>query len=850
MDYSKTALWKHSLGLEGSDEEASVEFLRSTFDSVRRNGSYLLDKIRRDFPNLTMHDITHVDSLWQVASIITGADFPINPLEGFVLGCAFVMHDAVLSYEAAGGQEVLRATDTWKDYYSDYKNNPNLTPEQQLYEADFKAIRLLHAAYAEELYTRLFYRDDGSSFYLIENESIRNRFGDLICRIAASHHWDIERIDELGVQFSVPSDFPHDWRINPIKLSCILRCADAGHIDSGRAPDYLLKILEIKGVSRDHWVFQNKLSQIDIDIEDESRAVIRSSIKFKEEDYSAWNVAYEAVCVLNKEITASNELLRKHKLKEFQVKAISGASSQESMCKYIETDGWKPCDASIHISNVEDLIRNLGGEKLYGTDNKLEIVLRELIQNSRDAIQARLELDPGIEGKITVSFKKDNGKVWVCVSDNGVGMSLRAIKEHFLNFGSSYWVSDLCKSECPGLASSGYKSIGKFGIGFYAVFMVSSEVFVETRRYNMSLDDSLIVKFPMGLTLHPIIADSKSSSTSISTVVRFSLDPDKCEWNETKTINNSVWGKPTFVVPYSAVLSNLTAGLDVDVYYSENENPVCVHRNITKMKLNTPEVARWLKDITYANYLPNKRCSDYIDNNYKRVKEIKNNNRIYGYAALNTCWGGDSPCFSIKTVGGLNDYTTSSHSDDYLGIVFAEPKTVKRDGEIVTDSKTIWAKQQYDELCKSGLSIVDKLYLPYQLGKYGIDMTEELLVRVYDYKGKQYILPLKDLLFSVNEKKCVLVIPVASWTENYVEVHMDNDKSYKMLSSNELLFVPDSNSSYLSLKRSKGGSQFKLIDCISALEERYSLSLSYEEKDKKAVSTTFGECKGLVISGI
>lgn len=626
MDYKKTFLWKKSLGLEGSDEESSVVLLRSAFESVRSNGSYLLDKIRRDFPNLTMHDITHVDSLWQVASIITGADYPINPLEGFVLGCAFVMHDAVLSYEAAGGQDKLRATNTWKDYYSDYKNNSDLTPEQQLYEADFKAIRLLHASYAEELYKKLFYRDDGSSFYLIENESLRDRFGELICRIAASHHWDIERIDELGIQFSVPSEYPNDWRINPIKLACILRCADAGHIDSGRAPDYLLKILEIKGVSRDHWIFQNKLSQIDIDIEDESRAVIRSSIKFKEEDYSAWNVAYEAVCILNKEIIASNELFKRHKLNEFQVKAISGVTSQESMCKYIETDGWKPCDANVHISNVEDLIRNLGGEKLYGTNNKLEIALRELIQNSRDAIQARLKLDPGIEGRITISFKKDNDKIWVSVSDNGVGMSLRAIKEHFLNFGSSYWASDLCKSEYPGLTSSGYKSIGKFGIGFYAVFMVSSEVVVETRRYDKSLDDLLTVKFPNGLTLHPIITESKSSGTSISTVVSFSLDPDKCEWSENKTIKQQVWGKPTFDVPYSAVVSNLTAGLDVDVFYSQNEeSEICVHKNITKMKLNTPEVAQWLKDISYANYLPNQRCSDYIDENYQRVQEIKYN---------------------------------------------------------------------------------------------------------------------------------------------------------------------------------------------------------------------------------
>lgn len=63
-------------------------------------------KIRKDFPPLTVHDISHVDSLWQVVSVITGDDYEINPLEGFVLSCAFLMHDAVLSYEAVGGKEV------------------------------------------------------------------------------------------------------------------------------------------------------------------------------------------------------------------------------------------------------------------------------------------------------------------------------------------------------------------------------------------------------------------------------------------------------------------------------------------------------------------------------------------------------------------------------------------------------------------------------------------------------------------------------------------------------------------------------------------------------------------------
>lgn len=847
MDYKKTGLWKLTLGLQDENYSDSIAYLRDSFESVRKKGEYILKNIRIDFPSLTIHDITHVDSLWQVASIIIGEDYPISPLEGFVLGCAFVMHDAVLSYEAAGGKEALRNTDTWKDYYTDFDKLTDLTDEQKCYETDFKSIRLLHALYAKDLFKSLFHRKDGSSFYIIENESIRNHLGELICKIASSHHWDFELLETLEVQFPAPSEFPVEWRINPIKLACILRCADAGHIDSGRAPDYLLRLLDIRGVSRDHWISQNRLSQIDINVNDPSQAIIKSNINFKEEDFSAWNVAYDAICVLSNEIKNSNLLLKKHGVKEFKVKSICGSTSQEELAKYIKTDGWKPCDASIHISNVEDLIRNLGGEKLYGSEHKLEIVLRELIQNARDAIKARENREPGIEGKITVSIKKKDDKVWFSVSDNGVGMSLRTIKDYFLNFGSSFWASDLCKQEYPGLSSSGYESVGKFGIGFYSIFMVSSEVLVETRKFDKGLDEALIVKFPRGLTLRPLICSCNSLRTSISTVVSFSLDRSKCMWKNNFTIIPSTLGESSFDVPYSAVIANLTAGLDVDVYYSENEeDSICVHHNVEKMKLKTPDVAKWLKDITYSDYYPNRKISDYIDNNYMRVQKIEYNGKFYGYAALNTCWDGRNFTLGITTVGGLNNYNHASKGENFLGFVLAKPATAKRDGNIDELFKTDWARQQYAELCVSGLSDVDKLFLPYYLGIYGIDMTEDLLVHTISNDGLFSTIPLKNLLFSVYNDGRVFIIPKASWADNYVEVHLDVERSYKRLSKNEVLFYPSMNSEFLSLNNTDA-SQYTLIRCIQVLQERYSLPLSFEECDNKFVSKFFGECKGLVI---
>ena len=311
MDYKKTTLFQNTLASKNDEYEPMRESLRGSYLKARDNAIYLLDQIRNDFPNLTIHDITHVDSLWDVASVIIGKDFYINPLEGFVLGCAFLIHDAALSYESVGGKTVLRSTSEWKDYMFELSSRSDLSEDEKEKEADFSAIRTLHARYAERLMSVIFKRLNGSSFYILEDDYLRENLGQLIGDIAASHHWDIDRVSLLPTQINAIPGFPREWRINPLKLACIIRCADAGHIDAGRAPDFLFRILRINGISLDHWKAQNRLAIVDIDQSDPSFAVITSMRDFSEADFSAWNVAFDAIRVFNNEIKASNSLLEK-----------------------------------------------------------------------------------------------------------------------------------------------------------------------------------------------------------------------------------------------------------------------------------------------------------------------------------------------------------------------------------------------------------------------------------------------------------------------------------------------------------------------------------------------------------
>jgi hypothetical protein len=222
---------------------------------------------------LTIHDETHLDALWETADLISGHGYPLNPLEGFVFGGAILLHDAALCFEAyEGGKESLRQTLEWKDCYAaEIDRNPLEAESSLSASADFAALRPLHAKQASILGQRAWTTPQGDQIFLIDDYELRTRYGSIIGLVAASHHWSIEDVgSKLRSQVNAPGTFPRVWRVDPVKIACLLRCADATHIDSRRAPDFLYALARRQGLSADHWKAQNWLARADIDQSDPS----------------------------------------------------------------------------------------------------------------------------------------------------------------------------------------------------------------------------------------------------------------------------------------------------------------------------------------------------------------------------------------------------------------------------------------------------------------------------------------------------------------------------------------------------------------------------------------------------
>ena len=761
MTYEQSALYKNALAARDNDPDAKDrERLRVAYENAREIASDILGEIAKDFPNLTKHDISHVDALWQVASVIAGESYAINPLEGFVLGCAFLVHDAALSYFTIGGKDNLRAMKYWQDTHAEMTEETEMSDDEINNACDFITIRHYHAQKAAELISTAIKTSKGD-LYIIENQSLRTHLGTIIGEIAASHHWTIDQVGDLNKQQNAPAGFRNDWHINEQKLACLLRCADAGHIDAGRTPDRLYHILNLHGVSANHWTAQNHLAMISADDNKPDRAIITSTYPFTEKEFEAWNVAYDAISVLNSEIKDSNNLLEKTSPSNvFTIKEVAGAKSKEELSTYIKTKGWRPCDANIHIEDVAGVIAKLGGEALYTHCNKFLVVARELVQNARDAIYARIEQEEkfNIEnGSINIDISNVNKDTYIEVTDNGVGMSENVIKNIFLGFGNSLWRSTIVKSEFPGLKSSSFTPIGRYGIGFYSVFMIADEVIVETRQYKNGTNSTIQLKFPDGLTLTPILRIIDSNDTSISTKITVKINPQKYEWRNDLSILLRYDNYITSDVPIEGFLKLVFAGLDINVNYSENHKQSrCIHQNINNDDFDAKQ---WLRDISFADFRKNSLLDKYIEENYQRLERINIPGKIRGFAAINTLQMAESDELSVETIGGMANLEFITHKESKFYIGYLDyPATSSSRNHVSNDNSQFsllrpWAQSQYDKL-KNTMTPQQRIAMSYLLAKFGIDSSETCMISTMNVKdGSVKTQSLEELVLELKEKK-------------------------------------------------------------------------------------------------
>lgn len=726
MGYQQTQLWQMAFETNNNDEYSeSRSFLKNQLLSMRGKVSQLISGIPADCKDLTVHDITHLDALWETAQLISGDDWKLNPAEAFVFGAAALIHDAALTTLAyPGGKKELQSTQQWTDLSASYFSPLSKTDNDTSKKLDdvsesfilFEVLRRLHAEQASVLCTQSWDLQGGGSIYLIEDCELRESFGVTIGRIARSHHWDSERLQyDLKAHMGGSPRLPQDWTINEIKLACLLRCADAAQIDRTRAPIMLYAALGPKGHSDAHWKAQLKLNR---PLLKKDSIYFTSSSSYSISESDAWWVTFDLAKILDKELRASNAILTNIEENTFAAQRVAGIDSARTFSNYVQTNKWHPIDASIRITDPLHIAKTLGGKNLYGSSTL--VPFRELIQNATDAIRARRYIEKRRQdfGTIQITIEphpQDSDMCLLHIDDNGIGMSERVLCTTLVDFGKSFWTSNLVLDEFPGLRGAQINHIGQFGIGFFSIFELSQDVTVTSRRFDLGHNEIKTLKF-RGLITRPLLCEASPQDIPRDFNTRITACIRKTSIQQENIIKDEMLSPQRSRAPWRAegrsasislksIIMSICAFIDVEVKFTDILNGDSFIHTPNIYEKSTKEFIEELMAIA-----KDKNC--YYFSPETQVQPIKSaDGDTFGRAAL------DIDCILKKrmqdigyiSIGGIatfsNGYRLSLDNTyiPYYGIITGKTERAARDIARACLPETAirsWLKNQVDIIDK------------------------------------------------------------------------------------------------------------------------------------------------------
>ncbi|MDP2601993.1 MAG: ATP-binding protein [Deltaproteobacteria bacterium] len=702
IDFRLTWLWRHAfLNPQADITTAEQEYFRDRYLSMREKAGILVSRIAVDMPELTVHDLTHLDALWETASIVAEGAITLNPPEAFVFGAAVLLHDAAMSLAAfPQGLIDVKKTIVWKDTIARLTNSESevISFENPPVEISKRAVpevlRRLHAEHAAVLAEQAWTMANGDQVYLIDDSELRYFYSTTIGQIAHSHWWPVTRIEQ-----ELPEDlgaFPQRTRckVDRIKIACLLRTADALHLDQRRAPRFLRGFVNPTGLPALHWGFQEKLAAPHVELDS---IVFTAGAPFDLASADAWWLAYDTISAVDRELREVDLLLQNRGRGLLKARRVKGAGTPESLARTIQTRGWRPVDTQLKVSDIPKVIEALGGEKLYGKD--LTVALREMIQNSVDAIQARRRIHqrPDSWGLITVSLIEREGEHWLVIEDTGTGMSEHVLTGPLIDFGSSFWRSPLAAEEFPGLLATGMAPIGRFGIGFFSVFMLGSVVRVISRRYDRGEETTRILEFRDGTASRPILYSATQDAGPLDggtrIEVRLNIDP-----RDSKGLLGTVLGGGR-ALKLSQLVGALAPNVDVAITTNEETERGAA---VTKPKdwIDLPDsvlMQRLNPSSETAPSAKKTRSKSLI----RRLQDSKR--RIYGRASIHPSSYFVGSDRGWVTVGGLR----AARLSNVRGLLVGEPLTASRDSALPTvplDVLAAWATEQAKLISASNAS--------------------------------------------------------------------------------------------------------------------------------------------------
>lgn len=463
---------------------------------IKRQLEILLGLIGRNgiFDQYTRHDISHIDAMlalldWLIPEttkqILTPSDWLTIVLAIYFHDLGMLVTPDEYAKRASSGfpafvQKKLFQGDGGKDYEARIENLSPDDRERFLYQ------EFVRSNHAERV--KWWIMGEAASHLGVTNAAIQEvdkLFGVLppqfrrdLGLVCESHHRD-----DLGEFSKYKTSQPYgqsDKETVNLQYAClILRTSDLLHITQDRTPSIEFRLINpADPISQQEWAKQRAVTSVraqlgkDKDGNLDSQAP-RNTIEvfafFEREDGFFGLTSY--LKYVRDELKISYDWSQAARLTQ-SVKLDFPWRWLDD--QHIEAKNFlpKPFVFTIDETRILDL---LTGNTLY---NDTGVVLRELVQNSLDAVRLQyLEDSAGNRsasvGTVQISWNSRTRSL--TVTDKGTGMTQAVIEENLLKVGSSRYQGPEFKKKYPA-----FSSISRFGIGVLSTFMIADSVEITT----------------------------------------------------------------------------------------------------------------------------------------------------------------------------------------------------------------------------------------------------------------------------------------------------------------------------------------------------------------------------------
>lgn len=457
--------------------DVAFDFLGRLSDFRRR----VSDEVRHInvlFPEYTPHDEQyHLKRLFQVADKVLGAERlqGFNASELFVLAAALYGHDWGMAVSEPEKEYILtgnvpegfREDELWilpneRQRLKRFAKEQRLSLDEKGCTAEMpielwrEYVRQTHAFRSGERVRRYFQPFDGG-------------VANAVARAAEGHGLDFEQLQNYQ---SYPTDLAVlGEAINLRALAVYVRLIDLLDLAEDRTPYVIWKFVAPRNsTSRMEWKKHLAIHSVALSEYQEGRILV---VDGSTDDYEVYAALQDLKRWVDDQFRGCNDLLARMKDPRHQLD-LYGIEWR------LSARGFKPI--SIQFEFDRSRMFEILSEEIYQGDPY--VFLRELLQNSIDAIRMRREIlgregvamaEPSI---IRVDVKHgEDGNAEITWRDDGIGMDEYIVQNYLAVAGKSYYRSDDFEREHLQM-----DPIARFGVGILSCFMVADRINIETRR--------------------------------------------------------------------------------------------------------------------------------------------------------------------------------------------------------------------------------------------------------------------------------------------------------------------------------------------------------------------------------